>query len=291
MIKYIFLSLRPKQWIKNCFVFLPLIFGKKLFVYPANVHTLMAFALFCITSGVIYLINDATDIEQDRSHPTKCLRPIASGKLSLGQARIAALLLGSLAIAGSFILNIYFGWVILGYIALNVMYSMALKNMVIIDVFCIGAFYLLRIAGGGVVGVGGISHWIIIMTVLLALFLGFNKRRQELTLLETTANQHRSVLAKYNLYFIDQMIAVITSSIVVSYMLYTVDARTVKEFGSIKMIYSLPFVYYGIFRYLFLIHKACLSDEPTILLLSDKMLQVDIALWIVVCIAVIYFWI
>ena len=289
MLKNVILSLRPKQWVKNLFIFLPLIFGKKLTVYPAYADACLAFVLFCITSGVIYIINDIADISEDRVHPEKRSRPIASGALGVGVAKGAALVLGVVSVVGSFTLNINFGWIIVAYIALNLAYSALLKDVVIIDVFCIGAFYLMRIAAGCVVAVGGISHWIIIMTVLLALFLGFNKRRQELTMLEAEANKHRSVLAKYNLYFIDQMISVVTSSIVVAYMLYTVDARTVREFGSTNLILSLPFVYYGIFRYLYLIHKACRDEDPTVILLSDRMLQIDIILWIMVSIAVIYF--
>ena len=287
--KYLLYSLRPKHWIKNFFIFLPLIFGKKLFVFPANLMSVAAFFLFSLTAGVAYLINDIVDVRKDRSHPEKCLRPIASGKISIKQAKATALILGILSIISSFMLNVYFGWTVAAYLIFNFLYSKFLKDAVIIDVFCIGGFFLLRIIAGSIIAESGLSHWIIIMTFLLALFLGFNKRRQELEILEEGAAHHRRVLTKYNIYFIDQMTAVITSSIAVVYMLYTVDARTVRVFENTHLIYSIPFVYYGIFRYLYLIHQAGRSGDPTRMLLSDGKMQLNIALWIIVCIAVIYF--
>jgi 4-hydroxybenzoate polyprenyltransferase len=287
-IKYLFFALRPKQWIKNLFIFLPLIFGKKLLVFPVNLKTAIAFCLFSLAADVAYLVNDIIDIEEDKTHPTKRLRPIASGRVSIKQAAITACILGILSIVLSFILNVYFGWLVIIYLVFNFIYSKILKNVVIIDVFCISGFFLLRIISGSIVVGVELSHWIIIMTVLLALFLGFNKRRQELQLFERKRTHHRRVLIKYNLYFIDQMIAVITSSIVIAYMLYTVDVRTVKEFGTKSLMFSIPFVYYGIFRYLYLIHKIKRGGDPTRILLSDRMMQVNIVLWIAVCSAVIY---
>ena len=186
-------------------------------------------------------------------------------------------------------LDVYFGCIVIVYLVFNFIYSKTLKELVIIDVFCIGGFFMLRIISGSVVAGVELSHWIIIMTVLLALFLGFNKRRQELKLLEQKTTHHRRVLAKYSLYFIDQMIAAIISSSVIAYMLYTVDARTVREFGTKNLMFSIPFVYYGIFRYLYLIHKINRDGDPTRILLSDRMMQLNIALWIVVCTVVIYF--
>ncbi|MCX5700293.1 MAG: decaprenyl-phosphate phosphoribosyltransferase [Candidatus Omnitrophica bacterium] len=288
-IKYLFFALRPKQWIKNFFIFLPLIFGKKLFVYPTNLKTIIAFFLFSITSSVVYLINDIIDIEKDKFHPTKRLRPIASGKLMTREAWAVAAILGAMSIAFSFQLNIYFGMIIITYLALNVLYSKLLKDVVIIDVFCIGVFFLLRIIAGSIVANVQMSHWIIFTTVLLALFLGFNKRRQELSMLGKKATYHRHTLMQYNSYFIDQMVFVITSSIVVCYMLYTVDPATIARFGTSHLMYSIPFVYYGIFRYLYLIHKLKKEGDPTRILIADKVMQLNLAIWFLVCIAVIYF--
>jgi len=287
--KYLFLALRPKQWIKNLFIFLPLIFGKKLFVFPVNLNVSIAFFLFSIAAGAAYLINDIVDAERDKHHAVKHLRPIASGKISVRLALISTFVLSLLSIGLSFMLNMYFGLVIIAYLVFNLFYSKILKNSVIIDVFCIGGFFLLRIMAGGVVANINLSHWLLFMTFLLALFIGFIKRRQELMLLEEKAVTHRKVLTRYNIYFIDQVIAVITSSIAVVYMLYTVDARTISEFGNKHLMYTIPFVYYGIFRYLYLVHKRGKGEDPTHILLSDPKMQINLALWTSLCIAVIYF--
>lgn len=286
---YLITSLRPKQWVKNLFIFLPMIFGKKLFISDTILNVAGAFCLFSLSAGVVYLINDIFDIEKDRLHPTKRLRPIASGEISIKNTLIAVIILGFLSIALAFKLNKYFGFIVITYIVFNLIYSKILKELVIIDVFCIGVFFFLRVLSGGVVAEVRLSPWIIIMTILLALFLGFNKRRQELGQLGQEAIHYRGVLAKYNLYFIDQMIGIITCSMVIAYMLYTVDPGTVREFGSRNLMLSIPFVYYGIFRYLYLLLVKKKDGDPTLILLSDRMMQVDIVLWIIVCAAVIYF--
>lgn len=287
--KNLILALRPKQWIKNLFIFLPLIFGNKLFVFPSLLKTAAAFFLFSLTAGIVYLINDVIDLEQDRLHPVKSQRPIASGKVGIKEALIASLILGILSITLSFMLNSYFGWIVVTYLLLNFIYSKILKRAVIIDVFCLGAFFLLRIMAGSAIAEVELSHWIIIMAALLALFLGFNKRRQELKLFEEKTMPYRYAITKYNAYFIDQMISIITSSIVIVYMLYTVDTRTVKVFGSKHLMSTIPFVYYGIFRYLYLIHKIKNDGDPVRILYSDTKMQLNLVLWIVVCILIIYF--
>lgn len=287
--KNLFFSLRPKHWIKNFFIFLPLIFGKKMFVFPQNLNSVIAFVIFCMASSAVYLINDIIDIEADKAHPVKRLRPIASGSVNIRQGIFIASILGILSIACSFMLNFHFGYVIIIYLAVNLIYSKALKNLVIIDVFCIGFFFLLRLISGSIVAGVILSHWIMIMTVLLSLFLGFNKRRQELVFFGRETENHRHLFTKYNLCFIDQMTTIITSSIVAIYILYTVDARTANEFGTRNLMYSIPFVCYGLFRYLYLIRKISSDGDPTYVLLSDKMMQLSIVSWIIVCIAVIYF--
>jgi 4-hydroxybenzoate polyprenyltransferase len=286
--KNLFSALRPSSWIKNLFVFLPLIFGRKLFVYPSNLETLAAFVLFCINASGAYLINDIIDLEQDRIHPVKRLRPIASGKVPIKQAKIAACILCAVSIGLSFFMNYDFGLAMSAYLALNFLYSKILKKLVIIDVFCLGGFFLLRIIAGGIIAGVTLSHWIVFMTMLLALFLGFNKRGQELKLLKREAHLSRKVLLKYNSYFIDQMSAVLMTSVVLVYMLYTVDRNTVALFGTKNLIYSIPCVYYGIFRYLYLIHKSDKEGDPTNILVSDRMMQLNILVWISICIAVIY---
>lgn len=280
--------LRTKQWIKNSFIFMPLVFGQKLFEYPFNLKALYAFFLFSFISSCVYLINDIFDIEKDKSHPVKKHRPIASGLIGKKHAWIIAFILSAISIFLSINLEIKLGFVVLFYLVLNFIYTIFLKNIVIIDVFCLSVFFLLRIIAGTVVVNVEFSYWMIFMIMLLAMFLGFNKRRQELQFLQSSEGQ-RVVLGEYSLYFIDQMISVLTSSIVIVYMLYTIDARTVREFGTDHLYYSIPFVYYGIFRYLYLVHKKSEAEDPTLVLLSDKMMQVNLIIWIAVCISVIYF--
>jgi len=282
------LSLRTRQWIKNCFIFFPLVFGKKLFTFPANINTLITFFVFSLTASAVYLLNDITDIEKDKIHPIKRQRPIAAGKISIRQAAMTASILLALSITGAFLLNIYLGYTIFFYLVFNLFYMKILKKIIMVDVFCISGFFMLRILSGSIVAGVVLSHWIIIITMLLALFLGFNKRRQELILLEQKAPHHRQVYTLYNIYFIDHMITIITASIMIAYLLYTVDARTTSEFGTKNLFFSIPFVYYGLFRYLHLAHKGTGDGDPTRILLSDKMMQITIILWLLVCTAFIY---
>lgn len=287
--KYAFFALRPQQWVKNFFIFLPLVFGKKLAVFPYNANTLLAFFAFSLASSAAYLINDIIDVDKDRLHPTKCLRPIASGKIKIKDAYLMAFILACISVLLSFAIKPCLGYLVMFYLMANILYSKVLKKIVLVDTFCIGGFFLIRIAVGSMASDVVMSHWIIFMTFLLALFLGLNKRRQELSLLGKKMARHRSVLLEYSEYFIDQMISVIISSIVVVYMLYTIDARTVKEFGTDHFIYTVPFVYYGIFRYLYIIHKLRKDGDPTRILFFDKSMQINLALWLIVCIGIIYF--
>lgn len=287
--KDLFIALRPKQWIKNLFVCLPLVFGRKIFSSPENIHTFFALLCFIGASSAVYLVNDVLDLKYDRQHPLKKRRPVASGRVSVPMALGAACLIASISLFFSYKLNVYMGHVIVAYIAFNFMYSSFLKNKVIIDIFCLAVFFLLRLAAGSVVAHVELSHWIVCMTFLLALFLGFGKRRQELSQVVAGQADQRKVLLQYDPYFIDQMISVVTSSIVIVYMLYTVDASTISRFGTSHLIITIPFVYYGIFRYLYLIHKAGVDGDPTQVLLSDLRIQISLAGWILVCVGVIYF--
>jgi 4-hydroxybenzoate polyprenyltransferase len=289
MDKYVFFALRPQHWVKNLLMFIPLIFGKKVFVFPENFRVLEGFIVFCLASSAVYVANDLIDLKKDRAHPLKRLRPIACGKVGIFQARVLVSFLAACAAMLSFGINPEFGILILGYFIFNLAYSYFLKDIVIVDVFCLSGFFLLRIIAGTVIAKVSFSHWMIFMTALLALFLGLNKRRQELRMLKEHVYGRRSVLAKYSLYFIDQMVAVVTSSIVIVYMLYVVDRRTVHYFGTNHLYYSMPFVYYGIFRYLYLIHKKCSLGDPTNIFFQDRMMQLNIILWVNICIWVIYF--
>lgn len=286
--KPLFYALRPKQWIKNLFVFLPLVFGMKLFDVAAASRTAAAFALFCMMSSAVYLLNDVLDYPRDRFHRTKRLRSVASGKVTRQTALWVSAMLASAALAGASVLDASVTVWLAVYLAGNALYTLYLKDVVILDVFCLGAFFILRIATGTAAADVHFSYWMVVMVALLAMFLGFNKRRQELRFTRDPDKQ-RTVLAKYGAYFIDQMISMLTSSIVVVYILYTLDERTVRQFGSHHLLWSVPFVYYGIFRYLYLVHRRKTAEDPTLVLYTDGMMLLNLLAWVGVCIAVIYF--
>ena len=281
-------SLRPHQWTKNLLVLAALLFAQKLYDIRALGAALSAFVLFCLLSGAVYLINDLVDLQADRLHPIKSLRPLASGNLSPGLARGAACVIATVAVAGSFVLGVSFGVVALFYFSLMVGYSLALKNVVIIDVLIVAFGFVLRaIAGAFAIDVV-FSNWLLICTLLLALFLALCKRRQELTLLAGDASEHRRILGEYSPYLLDQMIAVVTASILVSYALYTQAPETVARVGTDKLVYSLPFVLYGIFRYLYLVHRKEQGGSPAKVLLNDRPILVTVALWAATVVAFVY---
>ncbi|MDP3142752.1 MAG: decaprenyl-phosphate phosphoribosyltransferase [Candidatus Omnitrophota bacterium] len=288
IITQLIFSLRPKHWIKNLLIFLPAVFGQKIFVPSVFLKILSAFIFFSLASSSAYLINDVLDRKKDKAHPLKRLRPIAAGKIRPASAVTLAVILGLGSIYLSWLSDYRLSLAILVYLGFNLLYSFFLKEIVIIDVFCLGAFFLIRLLIGALVVNIALSHWIIMCILLLAIFLGFNKRRQELRLINISGKAHRQVLEHYNEYFIDQMCTVLASSIVVVYSLYTIDNRTVHEFGTSHLLYTVPFVYYGIFRYMYLIHKLVKDGDPTTMLFSDSKMMVNLLLWISMCIAVIY---
>ena len=280
--------MRPQQWIKNLFLFAALIFSGHLFDSQGIFLTVQGFVLFSLAASGIYLFNDVTDVEQDKLHPLKSQRPLPSGKLSVRFASTGSTFLMVASTIVSFFLNLEFGIVLLVYLVMNVVYSLWLKNVVILDVMTIAAGFVLRVVGGALLINVPTSEWLIICTVLLSLFLGFSKRRHEITILETQANTHRAVLAHYSPYFLDQMIGIVTASTVMSYALYTISEETVKKFGTTHLIYTVPFVLYGIFRYLYLVHKKEEGGNPTKLALTDRPLLLNIILWIIVASIIIY---
>jgi len=282
--KYLIIAIRPYQWIKNFFIYLPLLFGQQFFNGIVLLKTTVVFILFSLAASTVYLINDIIDLESDRKHPVKRLRPLASGKITTLHAKIIAFILGGVAVLFSFVLDIRIGFIIAAYLLLNFIYMMVLKNAFIIDVFCIGAFYYLRIQAGSVTSNVTLSNWIILCTLLLALFIGFNKRRYDLAV----ASKSKIVYSKYTKYFIDRIISIISASIVMSYALYTMDQQIINRFGTQHIIYTIPFVYYGIFRYLYLVDKRGFGGDPTLALLKDWKMQLNLLLWIVACVAIIY---
>jgi 4-hydroxybenzoate polyprenyltransferase len=281
-------AMRPRQWTKNFFVFAGIVFAQRLLDGAALTASLAAFALFCLLSSSVYLINDIHDVEQDRQHPTKRNRPIASGRLTRSAALAAAVVLGGLGVGLSFQLTPDFAKIAIAYLALNLLYSFALKQMVILDVLSIAVFFVLRAAAGAAAISVPISHWLLICTILLALFIALSKRRHELVLLESNASAHRASLTEYTPYLLDQMIAVVTASTLMAYSLYTVDARTVHEVGSDRLIYTVPCVIFGIFRYLYLIHQQGEGGDPDRIIMSDRPFLINLVVWAVVAAAVLY---
>ncbi len=285
---YLLLALRPHQWSKNLVVLAALIFARQLFHVPSLVAALEAFLLFCVLSGAVYLINDLVDLEQDRLHPVKRQRPLASGRLSPGLAQGAAAILVVGGLAGSFALEASFGVTAFSYFALMVCYTLFLKNVVILDVLTLSFGFVLRaIAGAVAIGVA-FSNWLLVCTMLLALFLALTKRRHELLLLADGAAGHRRILGEYSLSLLDQMIAVVTASTLLSYALYTQSPETVFKFGTDRLVWTLPFVLYGIFRYLYLVHQRDEGGNPSLVLINDRPLLAAVGLWTVAVIAIIY---
>ena len=281
-------SLRPGQWSKNLFVFAGLLFGKQLLEPRAVAVSCAAFAVFCILSGVIYLLNDVADREADCRHPLKSRRPIASGQLSPGVALAWAAVLGAGGLAAAFALRPAFGGVALAYVALNAAYSARLKHVVIIDVLTIAIGFVLRAVAGAVVIAVPISHWLLVCMVLLALFLAMSKRRHELTLLAAGATEHRPILGEYSPYLLDQMIGVVTASTLIAYIFYTISPETVQNFGTEGLALTIPFPLYGIFRYLYLVHRREGGGSPAEMLLADRPLLLCVALWAAAVVLIVY---
>jgi len=281
-------ALRPGQWTKNLLVFAGLLFGMQLFVPSAVLRALAAFAIFCGLSGVVYLLNDILDRDSDRRHPLKSKRPIASGALSVHAATVSAIAIGALALAGSVALGWTFALVAAAYLGLQALYSTSLKHVVIIDVLTLSFGFVLRAVAGAVAVNVEFSHWLLVCTILLALFIGLNKRRHEITLLADDAATHRPILGEYSEYLLDQMIAVVTASTLISYVFYTISPETQEKFGTPWLGLTIPFPLYGIFRYLYLVHRREGGGSPSELLLTDRPLLVCVALWATAVAVIIY---
>jgi len=287
--KIYFELLRPKQWVKNFFVFGAIIFARKFLVLDDLWKTLAAFGLFCAVSSSIYIINDIFDRKEDALHPEKKDRPIASGRVSVGAGWVWAGGLGLLGLLGAFGINQYLGVVVLAYFVLNFCYSVVLKHIVILDVIVVALGFVLRVAAGAAAILVPVSPWIIITTLLLALFMALAKRRHELGLLEGSSSKHRRILAEYNPAFLDQMIGVVTTSTLITYALYTMSAETIKHTGTDKLILTVPIVLYGIFRYQYLVYKKEQGGNPTKMMLTDRPLIVAVLLWVIVSGIIIYY--
>ena len=278
MIRSILKTMRPHQWVKNGAIFAALIFDRQLVNADAFLHTLAGFFLFSLLSGSIYIINDVKDIEADRNHPKKKFRPIASGKISTNQAIFAAVILLGFTIPVSFYLKFGFGIIAFLYFLNNLLYSNWMKHIPLIDVMSIAAGFVLRVAAGvSLIQVERFSPWLYVVTTLLALLLGFGKRRGELALLTNNANGHRKVLDGYSIPFLDQLITIVSCTTLMAYSLYTFSAPNVPENHS--MMLTIPFVLYGIFRYLYVVQVKKEGGDPTEILLRDHPLQATVMLW------------
>jgi 4-hydroxybenzoate polyprenyltransferase len=289
VLKALIVSLRPAQWSKNLFVLAPVVFAKGLFDSTLVVRALLAFAAWSAAASSVYLVNDLRDRAKDRLHPIKRLRPIATGALAPGAAGVAAALLAVLALGGALYLGARFSVVLLVYLVLNALYSFGLKNVVIVDVMVVAIGYVLRVEGGAAAIEVKVSTWILLCTIFVALFLAFSKRRHELLLLSEKAAGQREVLLHYGPTFLDQMINVVTASTILCYALYTLAPETVEKFGTSALIYTLPFVLFGIFRYLYLVYQVANPRNPTEAILRDLPSVLNVALWGLAVIAVIYF--
>jgi 4-hydroxybenzoate polyprenyltransferase len=281
-------TMRPKQWLKNVVIFAPLVFDVKLFNLRYLAQTVAGFVLLCLISGTVYIINDLVDIESDRQHPRKRYRPLAAGQLGVSAAIIAAILILLTVLPLSFLLNYVLGAILTSYLLLQIAYSFWLKNIVIIDVLVLSSGFLLRVAAGvPLVEAERFSPWLYICMTLLALLIGFGKRRHELTLLKENANTHRRSLEEYNLPLLDHIISIVTSSTLLAYALYTFSAPNLPP--NHAMMLTIPFILYIIFRYLYLIHVKEMGGAPEEIVLSDRPLQAAILFWGLSVVVVMYF--
>ncbi|MCE5284888.1 MAG: decaprenyl-phosphate phosphoribosyltransferase [Pelosinus sp.] len=276
--------LRPKQWTKNLIVLAAAIFSINIITLPQIGIAFLAFALFCLMSGCVYVLNDFMDRERDKVHPEKCKRPIASGQLNLPTAIIAGSLLFLLTTGSAFCINPFFAYLLLIYFAINIAYSLYLKHIVILDVMIIAAGFVLRAIGGGIAIHVPVTPWFILCTLLLSLFLAIGKRRNEVFMLEDKGESHRKVLRRYSLPLLDQLTSIVTTATIMSYALYTFTSGK-----PVEMMCTIPLVIYGMFRYLYLIHIEKKGGAPEKILLHDKPILYTVILYLALVIAILYF--
>jgi 4-hydroxybenzoate polyprenyltransferase len=284
----VWLSLRPHQWTKNLVVFAAPALSMHLFERGPLEKSVLGFVIFCALSGTVYLLNDVADLERDRLHPRKRLRPIASGALSPRVAVVLSLGLGLGSLGLSALLGLRFVLCAAVYLALNVLYSFRLKEIVIVDVLSVSLGFVLRAVAGGVAIAVPISDWLLVCTLLLAVFLALAKRRHELVSLTTSATGHRKILAEYSPYLLDQMISVVTASCLIAYAVYTMAPETVQKYRTERLAWTIPFVLYGIFRYLYLVHQKEKGGSPTDILVTDLPLLLNVFLWALALLWIVY---
>ena len=287
--KDIFQLARPTQWTKNGVVLAGLIFSGSATDTGKILIALAATGLFCLLSSAVYMINDILDAEADRKHPIKARRPIADGRIKPSVAATIAVILIIISLSGAFYLEFHFFLMAAAYLVLSLLYSFILKHIVIIDVMTIAAGFVLRAVAGAVVIQVLFSGWLLISSFLLALFIGFGKRRHELILLEDGGGEHRRILKKYSSYLLDQLIGVVTPAVLVCYLIYVISPEVQNRLHTPYLYLTAPFVIYGIFRYLYLIHLEERGGSPTRLLLTDRPILVTVLLWLATAVALLYF--
>jgi 4-hydroxybenzoate polyprenyltransferase len=278
MLRALFITMRPRQWAKNGFLFAGLIFDQQLFQPVAFLRTLAGFVLFCLLSSTVYIINDLADVEADRQHPKKRFRPIAAGSLSVQAAQTAIILFLLITLPLAYLLSPLFALIAAFYLIINIAYSLWLKHVPILDVLVLASMYVFRVgAGVDLIKVARFSPWLYVFTTFLALYLGVCKRRSEMNLLANGTNAHRPVLEGYSSQFLDQMITIVSCLTIVTYSLYTFSAENLPP--NHAMMLTIPFVIYGIFRYLYLVEVENYGGEPEEVLLADRPLQATLALF------------
>jgi 4-hydroxybenzoate polyprenyltransferase len=280
-------TMRPKQWSKNIFVLAALVFDVKLVVPHFLLKSLLAVVIFCAISSVVYLVNDLVDIEKDRQHPAKRERPLASGQLSPTVAVVAAVVLVAVSLPAAYLLDWEFAAIATAYLVLMTLYSFWLKNIVIVDVLVVAAGFVMRVIAGVVlINTARFSPWLYLCMVFLALFIAISKRRHELVLLEEQANAHRTIFEEYNLTLLDEMTRLVTACAAMAYSLYTFSAPNLPP--NHAMMLTIPFVLYGLFRYMYLVHVKNLGGEPEELVLQDRPLLLTVGLWGLMVVVVLY---
>ena len=287
-LKYFIQSLRVHQCTKNLIVYAALIFAGHLFMITDVCRTTLLFIIFTILSGSLYIINDIIDRKDDRAHPEKRNRPIAAGKLNAGFAAAGAVILAVISVPGAYFLNLFTGYIVTVYALINLLYSFVLKKIVILDILTVAIGFVLRAVSGALIISVEISPWLLVCTFFLALFLVIGKRRHELHLLKDHAGEHRLSLMYYNMKLIDQMIGVVTAACIIAYALYTLDINTVNKFGTSNLIYTIPFVVAGVFRYFYLIYKVGIGGSPDKIFIKDVYILLIVFLWILTSVIIVY---
>ena len=280
-------QLRPHHWVKNLFVLAPLLFSRQYRFPPQCWRSFLAWAAFCAISSAIYVLNDLTDLKEDQKHPTKKNRPLAQGILTSNVAMILIIILVAINLVFSWFLGGNFVLISLIYLASNALYSFGIKHVAILDVMTISAGFVLRILAGSVAIAVGPSHWLVLCTIMVSLFLGFTKRRAELVSVQETGEHTRKVLQDYSIAFLDQVIPMVTAATIICYALYTVDDRTLTVLGTRAMLLTVPSVMYGLFRYIYLIYHEQKWADPTELVCRDAPTLINLLIWVLISVWVV----